>query len=341
MNYFVLSTSIAVFSAGCFIKKTEQTAKDLIDSRTHSFTAYITDIYYEEAYGASYEMILTESDGEKIDIGAVLSLPYSENLSVRNVIRFDGICSEIGEEFAIYRKADGIWLDIAAETVQKTDQNQKESLISFSSVRNLIHRNFQKYIAPNKATFASALLTGERDGLSGNIRLAFTRLGISHILSVSGLHLSVIIGGIDLFLRLLTVPKKKKSLLLILFTICFACICGLSASILRAAIMLSVYYIAELFGEKSDSVTSLFFALFLILWIQPRSVYDVGLWLSFLSTFGILTVMPLLHFHFPEKFPRILQKPCKFLLSSLCMTLAATFFTMPVTYLVFGGLCRS
>ncbi|MBQ8495908.1 MAG: ComEC/Rec2 family competence protein [Clostridia bacterium] len=332
------ATTIASFSTIHFTEKTEISAQRLIDENPHTFTAYITDIYYEEAYGASYEIVLTESDGKKTDIGAVLTLPSAEGFSVLDTVTFEGICSAIGEEFALSRKADGIWLEISAETAQKIGKTEKKSTVFFSDIRALIHQNFQKYLGTEEADFAAALLIGERENLAGTTRLAFTRLGISHILSVSGLHLSVIIGGMDMLFRLLTVSKKKKDIFLILFTVCFACICGLSASIMRAAIMLSVYYIADILGEKSDSVTSLFFALFAILILQPRAVYDVGLWLSFLSTFGILTVMPILHFSFPKKFPRILQKICCFFLSSLCMTLAATFFTMPVTYLTFGGL---
>lgn len=328
----------ALFFGAHFVEKTETTAHRYIDGKPHSITAYVADVYYEAPYGASYELVLTEIDGKQTRLGAVLTLPYAEGFSVRDTIAFEGECAETDGDFALYRKADGIWLAVSAESAKKTGETEKKTDTFFADIRAKINQNFEEHIGTDEAGFAAALLTGEREDLSANTRLAFTRLGISHILSVSGLHLAVIVGGADMLLRFLTVPKKKKDLFLILLAVCFACICGLSASVMRAAVMLAVYYIADILGEKSDSVTSLCFALFAILLLHPQAVYDVGLWLSFFSTFGILTVMPILHFSFPEKFPHLLGKILRFLLSSLCMTLAATFFTMPVTYLAFGGL---
>lgn len=141
--------------------------------------------------------------------------------------------------------------------------------------------------AAGKRALPTALLTGNRDALDGQLRLAYKRLGLSHILAVSGLHLSVIVGGADFLMRKLTVSKRKKNVFLLLLILFFAMICGFSSSVTRAAVMLGLFYLAELLGERSDSLTSLVFAVALILTVRPFSVYDAGLWLSFLATLGI------------------------------------------------------
>ena len=333
----LLSVCGAILSGVFFVEKTENTANFYIGT-AHTATAYVTDIHYEEPYGASYEVRLTELDGEKTDLGAILALPSSASLSIYDTITFEGVYDSMEEEFSLYRKADGIWLTVSAQSIEKIGRTEKPFASFFENIRLHIRRNFQNSLSSSAAGFATALLTGERDDLDGNIRLAFTRCGISHLLAVSGLHLAVIIGGADFILRMLTVPKKKKNLLLIVFTVFFSCVCGLSASILRAATMLSLYYLTDIFGENNDSLTALSFSAFMILLCHPRSVYDVGFWLSVLSTFGILCVMPALRFSFISKLPRVCRKPLRFLLSSLCMTFSATFFTLPVVYLTFGGI---
>ena len=135
---------------------------------------------------------------------------------------------------------------------------------------------------------------GDRENLDSGIKHAYSRLGISHILAVSGLHLTIIVGGLGWILTQFHVPKKIRSLILIAGAFFFAWLCGFSASIVRAAVMLTFFYLADMVGERNDSSTSLFLAVFLIVCFHPNAVYDAGMWLSFFATLGILTVMPTL-----------------------------------------------
>lgn len=326
----------ALFSGIHFVEKTEKRTLSYIGGH-HVAEGYITEIHYEAPYGSSYEVRLTALDGRETRMGALLSLPDAGGLSVWDAVSFEGTFSSLEEEYAWYRKADGIWLSAEAARAEKTGVHENAWETFFSELRTNIRVRFSAQMEEDAAMFAAALLTGERDGLEDGLRLAFTRLGISHLLAVSGLHLSIVVGGADALLRLLTVPKKKKNALLICFSLIFASVCGLSPSIVRAATMLSIFYLAELFGERSDSVTSLFFALFAILLFRPHAVYDVGLWLSFLSTFGILCILPILQKPLFPKWHRIPRGLLRFFITSVSMTLAATFFTLPVTYLAFGG----
>ena len=334
----ILFSVTAVFRGAAFIGRTEASAERYLDGVMHNAEGYVSDIHYDEPYGSSYDVVLAKIDGEAVDFSVSLSLPFAGGFSVRDTVSFEGVFGKEADEYESYRKAKGVLLSVTAEDIVKTGQAEKGIDAVFERLRTVIGATLERYISDDARGFAAALLTGDRSALDGVTKLAYTRLGISHILAVSGLHLSVIVGGADMLLRLLTVPKKKKNGILIVLSILFACICGLSASIVRAAIMLSLYYFSELIGEKSDSVTSLFFSVFVIIFVHPTSVYDIGLWLSFLSTFGILTVTPIISdISFGKKWG-IFGKGLRALVSLVCMTLAATFFTMPVTYLCFGGI---
>ena len=97
------------------------------------------------------------------------------------------------------------------------------------------------------------------------------------------------------------------------------------------------YYIADMTGEQNDSPTSLFIAIFLIMAVNPFSVYDVGMWMSFLATLGILATGPVISgFAFGSN-PRWLRKLLSFFVSLVIMTVSAVFFTLPIEWFVFGG----
>ena len=333
----VFSLIFACVRSGLFIAKTESEAKKYLDDERHTMTGSVSEVIYEKPYGSSYEIALSSVDQKQASLGVILYLPYSGDLSVGDSVRFEALFSEPDREYGTYRKADGVFLTAESESVEITGEGKAPRAGLFEKIRLAIKTNFEAYMNDTAAGFATALMTGNKEGLIGRIRLAFTRIGISHILAVSGLHLSIVIGGLDLLARWGGVPRKLKNLILIVCTIFFAGICGFSASIVRAAVMHSFYYIADTIGERNDSMTSLFVAIFLIMFVSPASVYDVGMWMSFLATFGILATAPIISDMFGRDVPRTLRKILMFIISLICMTLSAVFFTLPITWTAFGG----
>ena len=314
----------------------------LADGETHTAQGYISDVLYEKPYGSAYYVELMSVDGLPAGGKVSLSIPFAGELVPYDEISFTGVFTENEAEYDSYSKSRGVVICAESEEFQVTGVHKRDLSDLTDRIVGWISDRFNADIGGEEAGFATALLTGNRENLNGQTRLAYNRLGISHILAVSGLHLSVIVGGADFLLRKLTFPKRKKNLLLIAITFFFALICGFTASVMRAAVMLSIYYAADLFGERSDTLTSLCLAVALILFVRPFSVYDAGLWLSFLSTLGIVTVGPFLDGLFPQRrksrgvlsvFLRILHS----FVGLLVMTFTATFFTLPVTYLLYGG----
>jgi competence protein ComEC len=334
--------AIAVISAcvrgADFYEKTELASSRYTDGEVHIASGYVTKIVYEENYGSFYQLQLLSLDGKETKLRSMLSIPYRGEYTVGDTLSFEGVFSPPEEDYVNYRKADGIFLSAEAESTLRTGNHEMKTADFFEGIRLWMKTNFERYIEKEEAGFATAIMTGNRESLSARIRLAFTRIGISHVLAVSGLHLAIVIGGLDFLFCGLAVPRKAKNVILILFSCLFACVCGLSASIVRAAIMLSLYYFSDTIGERNDSLTSLFVAIFLIVLFRPSAVYDIGMWMSFLATFGILLTAPLLPRVVGKKSHRFLRKSAVFVLSLVCVTVSATFFTLPVTALAFGGI---
>ena len=341
-SVLILLMVISVVSASVFgmkfLSANEFAAARYLDGEAYTAEGYITEISYEENYGSCYRLRLLKLNEKETELCVMLSLPYGGGFSVGDIVAFEGVFFLPEEDSAIYRRAEGIFLSAEAETAEQTGTREIKETDYFQTIRLSMQRNFERFLDKSAAGFATAITTGNRENLSGAIKLAFTRIGISHILAVSGLHLAIVIGGLDLLCRWIAIPRKLKNVILIVCSCLLACLCGLSASVIRAAIMLSFMYLADTIGENGDSLTSLFIAIFLILVFRPTSVYDIGLWMSFLATLGILITLPVIPKIQLRKCPRLVNKILNFVLSLLCITVSATFFTLPVTYIAFSGI---
>lgn len=145
----------------------------------------------------------------------------------------------------------------------------------------------------------NAIMTGDRSQLSKETTEAFKRAGISHLIAVSGMHIS-------LFLFLFTCltfffPRRWRlvlSLPVLGFLVVFT---GASPSVLRAATMSSVFLVADALGRDSDGLTSLFFSGAVLMLLDFDVVYDVSFQLSFSAVLGLVLGMPLLTHPFFER----------------------------------------
>ncbi len=181
----------------------------------------------------------------------------------------------------------------------------------------------------------SALLLGERNHLPEQLRLDFRRIGISHILALSGMHLAILSAGIGKALSLFKVKKKMRIAIISVFVFLYMALTGFSVSVVRAGIMVILSSLLFLLSRSHDSLTSLSVAVLIICIVTPNAILDVSLWLSALATFGIIAfaeISPLL-----KKPITIKEKIIRYLLLSLLASVFAISGTMAVSMAVFGG----
>ena len=134
----------------------------------------------------------------------------------------------------------------------------------------------------------SALITGDRSDLDGNTRLNFARIGISHILALSGMHLAILSAAVNRLLTFVGIDKKKRTPIVIFLTLFYMALTGFSSSVMRAGIMLIITGLLYMISHKSDHITSLLISVAVILIITPYAVYDLSLWLSAFATLGVI-----------------------------------------------------
>lgn len=155
-------------------------------------------------------------------------------------------------------------------------------------VRNYIRSSLHLGTNFETGSFLTALLTGDRTNLSNNTSLNFRRLGISHVLALSGMHLAILTAFIAKLLEKFRVGKKPRIFICALFTIFYMTIVGFTPSVTRSGLMLLIYSLLFLFSYTKDSVTSLAISVFIIIALSPTSAFDISLWLSASATLGVI-----------------------------------------------------
>lgn len=138
----------------------------------------------------------------------------------------------------------------------------------------------------------AALLLGDRSALEDTVKRDFARAGVSHLLAISGLHMTLLFGLLAVLLTWLRCPKRARAVVLGGLALGYLVLLGFPPSATRAVIMLGTVYLSHLCYARADTLTSLGMAGSLILAVTPYAVVDGGFWMSFLATLGLVTIMP-------------------------------------------------
>lgn len=155
--------------------------------------------------------------------------------------------------------------------------------------REYISECFKDNFDRDTAGFMTALLTGSKEYISDRIYDTFKNSGVSHIMAVSGMHLTALAVFIDLFIRKMRDKHKIMYFLIMsLFALLVIFTASFSSSVVRAGVMLFMILIGNLIDERSDSLNALGFACICILLVNPFSVLNVGFLLSAVSTWAII-----------------------------------------------------
>ena len=138
--------------------------------------------------------------------------------------------------------------------------------------------------------FITALLLGDRSFLSAEVRSAFSNAGVAHVLALSGLHVSILMGIILALLFPLKIIgfHKTRYIIALLFLWFYVFFTGMSPSTVRATIMTTFVIAALLLQRRNSAENALLVAIFLILLFNPLAIYDIGLQLSVLCVGSIL-----------------------------------------------------
>ena len=152
-------------------------------------------------------------------------------------------------------------------------------------IRTLLHQR----LSSSSASFLTALFTGDLD--DSTLRFAFSRLGLQHILAISGFHFAILISFATFALSFFLPLRIRLYTLLGIATLYFLFV-GNSPSVFRSYLACILYLIGLLLQRKSSGLNLLGGSLLLEILLDPLAVRTIGFQLSFLACFGILFLYP-------------------------------------------------
>nr|WP_320017332.1 DNA internalization-related competence protein ComEC/Rec2 [uncultured Desulfobacter sp.] len=291
---------------------------------------------------------------------AVAPLLFGEHIIVTSKIRaIRNFSNPGGYDYKFRMRLKGITGNIYANS-RTIVQTGEVISSSFTRVMQLLQRTRDRFsyhvakVAQNTAksqpdffysqaeAVLAALVTGQKEMIHEKTRDNFSKAGLSHILAVSGLHMSLVgFGFFSIFIIILNRQpslvitghaKKTAGLLTLLPLTAYAFFAGFSPSTQRALIMAAVFLTSFLIEKEKDALNTLYFAASLILLIDPGALFSISFQLSFVCVFFIIS-----GFIF---WGRTLGMPENKWIKKICLTILTTVFagigSAPVTAFYFN-----
>lgn len=194
-----------------------------------------------------------------------------------------------GFDYSQYLKTKNIY------GICKTDVNSLKVLkedscfvtnMWINKLRNALKNNLRTLLPSDTASIAIALFLGDSSLIEDTQKQTFSNASLSHVLAISGMHVTYVIVGCSWILN--RFDKRKSKYVFIVFLIFFAQLAGGSPSVIRAVIMSSIMIASKIFYRKSDVINNISISCLIILIMNPYNILNLGFQLSFLGTLGIV-----------------------------------------------------
>lgn len=226
--------------------------------------------------------------GESIEVIGVLEKPQER----RNPGCFD---------YSMYLKSIGIEYVLIAESLESCRKQVVESPIKsvFKRIRGELFvikedfiTNIERYAGVETAGLMRAIMFGEKTDIDEEILEEFQNNGTAHVLAVSGLHVGIIYG----FLNVLWVWRKGRVffLLNVIFFLAYMTMSSFSPSVVRAVIMVWIHIFAKLNNRRYDMASAAFLTALLMLIDNPMHIFNVGFQMSFIAVLTLSLLIPVI-----------------------------------------------
>ncbi|MBR4079543.1 MAG: ComEC/Rec2 family competence protein, partial [Christensenellaceae bacterium] len=139
-----------------------------------------------------------------------------------------------------------------------------------------------------KAGTAKAMLIGMDEDIDRSVLRAYRNAGISHILCISGLHVSVIVAAVSFLLKKLKTGRYALYITTVLFLLGYTLLAGGSDSIVRAAVLNLILLTARIVRRRSDMLTALSVGFFVCVMLNPLCIFGIGFQISYGCVFTLI-----------------------------------------------------
>ncbi len=193
--------------------------------------------------------------------------------------------------------------------------------------RGLVQDRVNSMTSPPTSSLILGLVLGSRETFSEELSNAFRMSGLMHLVAISGYNIRLLVS--IFFVLLGAISFRRRVALTLVFILIFTLLVGGGAAVWRASLMGILSLVVTVAGYRRHAYLALLWSGFFMVMMNPYAlVYDLGLQLSFLSTWGLMALSPF--------FDRHLQKVPALFRESLSLTLASQISTFAILVNAFG-----
>ena len=275
------------------------------------------------------------------------SFQYGDELVVRGKLRKARDRRNPGEfnyrEYLLAKNIHGIMTINNTYQIKKISNNNGSWFLQdlVHPVKSYLEKFIHSRLPPAEAALLSGLIIGERGQIPSELNQAFSKLGVIHILSVSGSHVGFVMLICIGMIGFLRVPHRLRVALTISALFFYAHVANLEPPVVRASLMGGLFLIGTLFERKTDVYNTLALAALFILIVQPLEIFQSSFQLSFSAVASIVYFYPKLRDSTSVK--RLYERArdralLRYSIDMMLVSAAATLGTLPLTVSYFNML---
>lgn len=312
-----------------------------LDMKTEHASITVTDYSYDTDYGvASDGIVYLDNKPYSVKFYIDSSEQLKPGDTVSGNFRFR-LTTGDGAEDPTYHRSEGKFLllyDDGDVLIKKSDASPWYCRPAVW--RNKLLSQMEQLFSEDTVGFAQALVLGERNKLDYETQTALKVSGIQHVVAVSGLHVSILFGLLQVF----TWKKRLINLLVVSpILLLFAAIVGFTPSVTRACVMQILIMLAEVTFKDYDPPTALAFSVLVMVTVNPMAITSVSLQLSAGCVIGIIMLYSRIKnwiqgrkWYGSAEGKGVIPKLKRWVTSSVSMTISAMVPTTPFVAWYFG-----
>ena len=237
--------------------------------------------------------------------------------------------------YHIKRIAGRIYSEGDIQVYSNSNSSLKKIINNF---RENVRSKLTAYSDAETAALLSALILGDKTHIDQDLRKSFANVGVIHVLAVSGLHVGYVLVILLLIVKSFRIRWGWDKLFVVLGLILFTVLSGGRPSVIRASIMASLYIFAPVLNRKPNAWNIIATAAFLILIVNPNSLFDLGFQLSFTAVMSIIYFYNLFNKILPEslRISNVKNNAARFFWALFLVSFSAQLGTIPVVAYYFG-----
>jgi len=266
----------------------------------------------------------------------LLTLPHYPEIKYGDILEVEGKLRE-PENFSdfdweAYLAKDNIYFEMFLPEITSRKEGSGFWLKKFLfEVKHLFLENLSKTLPEPHSALMAGLTAGERAGFPQKLEDDFRKVGVIHIMVLSGYNISIVADNFLKFLGWFPLSRIFRVFLASFAVILFALMTGASSTVARAAIMGILLLWARESGKVYQALSALIFAAFLMVLFNPKILrFDPSFQLSFAATLGLIVLVPRIEKYF-SWFPNFWR-----LREHLVSTISTQIFVLPLL-LSLGG----